>query len=226
MGLALSPRAGWSVIPLYPRLRRIPSQRMRGMAGMLLSNDSRRPCNRMQRAVLSKPLFPFASTRNALSISVTPACQCSVGGYTHRDAQDMQDGSRPRHSSEGWNPEWPPRPRTSRYASRRNPHTPSFQRRLESRWPPGRARLRQPATLIPRHSSEGWNPPPGRARPATPADATLIPRHSSEGWNPECASAHTVGAGSGDITQSHRRGPSTQDWTPLSTSPSIPVATP
>ena len=63
---------------------------MRGMAGMLLSNDSRRPCNRMQRAVLAKPLFSFASTRNALSTSVTPACQCGRGGI--RESQQAWTG--------------------------------------------------------------------------------------------------------------------------------------
>ena len=97
------------------------------MAGMLLSNDSRRPCNRMQRAVLAKPLFPFASTRNALSTSVTPACQCGRGGI--RESQQGWTGctgregvhsslvipAHPtrsfqpptRHSSAGWNPERP-----------------------------------------------------------------------------------------------------------------------
>ena len=56
LGLALSPRAGWSVIPLYLRVRRAGSSPMHSMAGMLLSNDSRRPCNRMHGAVLAKPL--------------------------------------------------------------------------------------------------------------------------------------------------------------------------
>ena len=111
LGLALSPRAGWSVILLYLRVRRTSRQPMRGMAGMLLSNDSRRPCNRMQRAVLAKPLFSFASTRNALSTSVTPACQCSRGGIrTGMHRMHRMEG-RPRHSSPN----------------------PSFQRRLESR---------------------------------------------------------------------------------------------
>ena len=56
LGLALSPRAGWSVIPLYLRPCAPRVLALRGMAGMLLSNDSRRPCNRMHRAVLAKPL--------------------------------------------------------------------------------------------------------------------------------------------------------------------------
>ena len=56
LGLALSPRAGWSVIPLYPCPCAPRVLALRGMAGMLLSNDSRRPCNRMHRAVLAKPL--------------------------------------------------------------------------------------------------------------------------------------------------------------------------
>ena len=221
MGLALSPRAGWSVILFIVVPAEagtspsscLRSQRMRGMAGMLLSNDSRRPCNRMQRAVLAKPLFPFASTRNALSTSASPACQCGRGAYgnLNRGGQGRRDGRRPRHSSPN----------------------PSFQRRLESRAAdrPHSGGTAGRGTSPTRHSSGGWNPerPTGHTagrwqgeqrHPLHQPTPRLQTRHSSP--NPsfqrrlESRVANRPHSGDEDITGSHRRGRATQGWTPLS----------
>ena len=82
LGLALSPRAGWSVIPLYPCPCAPRVLALRGMAGMLLSNDSRRPCNRMHRAVLAKPLDMSLRQHATLFLPASDAmCQCARVAY-------------------------------------------------------------------------------------------------------------------------------------------------
>ena len=206
LGLALSPRAGWSVIRFYPRLRRflschVPRRRdsrlcmpvrnvMHSMAGMLLSNDSRRPCNRMHEGSSGQTArYPSLRQHATLFLPASRPPVNAAGGYTLRDAQRwtgrgqpssfqrrLESSSPPGGAREGYalptqpsysvipakagiqsgrpsharplrqptQPSYPvipakagiqvaARPRASRSASRRDPQTPSFQRRLESR---------------------------------------------------------------------------------------------
>ena len=103
LGLALSPRAGWSVIPLYLCVRRAGSSPMHSMAGMLLSNDSSRPCNRMHGAVLAKPLVMSLRQHATLFLPASRPPVNAEDGVHAQGCTDVRNGG-PPCSCEGRNP--------------------------------------------------------------------------------------------------------------------------